>query len=102
MRLMLTTLLVMFSCAAEETWHDRFIEDNCGRCPECCAEVPISREEDGDDDLSAFGVQPPYANRQAAAEGAGACLEENSELVSEFGWSVGQLHEWCGVADGGL
>lgn len=20
----------------QETWHDRYVEDNCNRCPECC------------------------------------------------------------------
>ena len=30
-------LLTMFVLSQTgETWHDRFIEDNCNRCPECC------------------------------------------------------------------
>ena len=27
------------------TWHDRYIEDHCNNCPECCVELPL--EESG-------------------------------------------------------
>lgn len=30
----LLTMLVLSQTG--ETWHDRYIEDNCNRCPECC------------------------------------------------------------------
>jgi hypothetical protein len=33
---MITLLTVLLLSQTGETWHDRFIEDNCQRCPECC------------------------------------------------------------------
>ncbi len=27
---------------ADESWHDRFVADNCERCPECCVKVDES------------------------------------------------------------
>jgi hypothetical protein len=35
---MITLLAVMVLSQTGETWHDRFIEDNCNRCPECCVD----------------------------------------------------------------
>lgn len=36
------------------TWHDRYIQDNCARCPECCVQIT----EDGF--IDEYGVERPF------------------------------------------
>ena len=33
------------------TWHERYVQDNCKRCPECCVEIPA---EGGSEALGDF------------------------------------------------
>lgn len=28
------------------TWHERYVQDNCERCPTCCVEIPAEDYED--------------------------------------------------------
>lgn len=27
------------AASSERSWHDRYVEDHCSRCPECCVEL---------------------------------------------------------------
>lgn len=35
---MITLLAMLVLSQTGETWHDRYVEDNCERCPECCVD----------------------------------------------------------------
>jgi hypothetical protein len=31
------------------TWHDRYVMDNCARCPDCCVSIPVGDSLDDDE-----------------------------------------------------
>jgi hypothetical protein len=31
----------------EESWHDRYVQDHCENCPECCVTIEEDMEESG-------------------------------------------------------
>ncbi len=61
MRSILTVFLLVLSCAPQGafedeevvSWHQRYVEDHCARCPECCVEITESGF------IDEYGVERP-------------------------------------------
>lgn len=57
------------------SWHDKYVLDNCARCPECCTtSTSLNIVADQDEGL--------------------ICFSDNFDL-SLAGWTDGEIYQWC-------
>ncbi len=81
------TLLIVSSCGGniedpvdpvvvEESWHARWVQDSCARCPKCCTQ------------------SDPEGNVAAYLDDGAVCLEENLDRISED-FSKKDLENYC-------
>lgn len=94
------------------TWHERWVNEQCIRCPNCCttdSEVTENGEDDpeaGDQEYDNLlqacllkhrfdgTEQEVLANCIAFIEDGDVCTEDNHDKLKE-GWTQEQLEKWC-------
>ena len=102
MRIVAATAFLLGACGSTQTtWHDRYVEDNCKRCPCCCSslEEPKTEEDTFKKCVRAntglASKEDVTSNCLAYVDEIDVCFEENYGEVCNGKVSEADLKQRC-------